>query len=1484
MLDFNRRKKILKRLSDTAEKNVLMLIPCLAAAGLVKLFYFIVCNLDIALSDKNGNFLGIKSREKHSRTRKDDIVYVKKGFVPRMVSVVLSFACVMMFVPTVFPTIASYAEMPQGWTDTSLKHSTFVSIDNDTSVVYDISLPFDDFIAPTITGITNITATGCTLNWNKSEYTSDTSGKALPRNFLYSGAASYSKSDGIIKSIEVYAFMTKDGKTEFVKCDTASSWKGDTTSIKAENFSSLTNYIDVIGLDPDAEYKFVLCANQQWVGYSSTSKFVTGYKLDDNNYVIDRDNPTKETISYSARYKQTDNGTDGFVDAILYNAGTDVQVYFPGSYSDYTDTATKTTYLKYTALTSKGDLTPTSKTTLIPHYSNMVDLSTRRMDDVKTKVIYTHDDDTQKDTIKVVLDTNPAPSDAFGYLVYRSEYESADSSYKLIAMIDNTDSHIVYGDTVYEDTTAKGVKPTTAYKYYIVPAKWDRTNSSISILDYENMSEYFITGHTPGTGTNGGINSNNVATVYTNTAVPQNFNVTQNGVDFVLSWDPVENATGYIIERTFKYGSDPESTKKVIASNISGTATTYTDKNIAYDTVYTYYLTAVNSKNPNSDGKNSNPPAVASNKLKMDTLYAPHTIQVVPGDDFATISWVCSDTKAVGFDIQYIKTDTLNEVTKNVESRATEQVINNHPEVTWSSIDNAASYIKENFSGEYNDAYASLFDEAFTANAREITDLKVADVAVSGQTNAFSYTVHNLTPDINYTFRVRSYVLTADPNDPYSVVKRPASEYQPYPEGYTVKITTPFDPPKNVKAVTSDGNITVTWDPVDTATGYELTVKRYDSNGNLISTTVENLTGTKYELTGLRAGDIYVFTVKGTKRVSGLSEPKKTDDSNPAYILVGEPIMKVTDLTAVQDGDAVKLSWTKATGNFTGYYLYITNNGTTIRKDITANSYTHTDVKYGQTYSYYVVPYRSSILSDGTIQYFEGDRSNIETVTIGGTVGMAVDLVATSGDKQIKLDWSDVTGADGYMVYARCDGKTETFNVTKSEFLHTGLTPGKTYYYYVVAYKNINGSVVYGSQSVTVSAVVGGSVATPTDFTVTTNENSAILSWTKVTGVSGYTVYGVSDSGKTLEIDVSKNSYVHSGLTEGETWSYYVVAYKLDNNQKIVSGKTNTITVRIGASFPPPSDLVATPGNRTVALKWTTTKGVDGYIVYVYDDNTGDFQPLSIVSKGSYEHTGLKNGKKYTYMVAGYKFMNGTRVIGDYSLAVSAIPTSGNAADVDYTINIKGTAPYGISHSELISAAANHEAFDDPVDAYFSVNDESTRAVKEVLRGYANGLKSFIVYPFDISLYLENTLIEVEPNDGFNVTFTVPVPDVMKDYRDYITVIHLKDDGTDVIDDTVSDNIFINSTDLEVLPSAIVDVGGVWCVQFTTASCSPFAFVIYKDNLDNVTSGSGTSSSGGYTGSFNTGVLLITAIPDALPIAKKTKFVERAKKRYRIKK
>ena len=86
-----------------------------------------------------------------------------------------------------------------------------------------------------------------------------------------------------------------------------------------------------------------------------------------------------------------------------------------------------------------------------------------------------------------------------------------------------------------------------------------------------------------------------------------------------------------------------------------------------------------------------------------------------------------------------------------------------------------------------------------------------------------------------------------------------------------------------------------------------------------------------------------------------------------------------------------------------------------------------------------------------------------------------------------------------------------------------------------------------------------------------------------------------------------------------------------------------------------------------------------------------------------------------------------------------------------------------------------------------------------------------------------------------------------------------------------------------MLPSAVIEINGIWCIQFVTTSCSPFAFVIYKENMMDVSS-EAAAGAGGFAGAFNTGVFLFTALPDIMPQEKKTKFVVSAQKYYRIKK
>ncbi len=108
------------------------------------------------------------------------------------------------------------------------------------------------------------------------------------------------------------------------------------------------------------------------------------------------------------------------------------------------------------------------------------------------------------------------------------------------------------------------------------------------------------------------------------------------------------------------------------------------------------------------------------------------------------------------------------------------------------------------------------------------------------------------------------------------------------------------------------------------------------------------------------------------------------------------------------------------------------------------------------------------------------------------------------------------------------------------------------------------------------------------------------------------------------------------------------------------------------------------------------------------------------------------------------------------------------------------------------------------------------------------------------------------------------------------------EDTDEIKMDDAEDWIRTADTTLEVLPCAVVDIDNVWCIQFVCSSFSPYALVIYKDHISDVSSGGGILN-GDFAGNFNSGVLLFTALPDIMPHNKKLKVVQGGKKRYHIK-
>ena len=606
------------------------------------------------------------------------------------------------------------------------------------------------------------------------------------------------------------------------------------------------------------------------------------------------------------------------------------------------------------------------------------------------------------------------------------------------------------------------------------------------------------------------------------------------------------------------------------------------------------------------------------------------------------------------------------------------------------------------------------------------------------------------------------------------------------------------------------------------------------------------------------------------------------------------------DSVSTEDGK-VTLKWKTVTGA-DGYRIYITKTknytGSTTGLgdkgyiDVgKVTSYTIEGLLNGDQYSYRLKAY-SNVATNNTEDPTKlfSEYSDTRLVTIRIELDTPQDMKVTTKDGQNTVTWSAVQGADGYVLYYQCNGGTwKSIDLSKTTFNHTGLNNDDVYNYYVKAYKTIDKSydenndgkeqIVYSDSSVIVTIKVGETLDAPKDFTAETSDGVVNLSWTKVDGAEGYILYAYS-GGRTYEFDVSKTKYEHTGLNNGDVWTYWLVAYKTVNGERTYSDSTQRKTVTIGVSLSAAVDLVATAGNHQIDLTWTKVNGAEGYVVYIYDESTMEFEALTVTSKTSYSHVGLRNGKEYTYMVAAFKTINGERYYGEYSMAVSATPTNGSTSDVNRTLTVKGTTPYGISHSEYISAKCNYDAFDESVDVYFTTNKESTAAVKDVLRHYAKGLSSFIIYPFDISIYKENTLIEVEPNDGYSVTVTMPVPDKLIAYRDYITVVHINEEAG-AEEGTTSEWYEVSDQRLEVLPCAILDIDNVWCIQFVCSSFSPYAFVIYKEHINDVSAGSGVAD-GSFAGTFNSGVLLFTTLPDIMPENRKLRIVK-GKKRYKVK-
>lgn len=128
-------------------------------------------------------------------------------------------------------------------------------------------------------------------------------------------------------------------------------------------------------------------------------------------------------------------------------------------------------------------------------------------------------------------------------------------------------------------------------------------------------------------------------------------------------------------------------------------------------------------------------------------------------------------------------------------------------------------------------------------------------------------------------------------------------------------------------------------------------------------------------------------------------------------------------------------------------------------KSVTGTSLTVKSLSAGTSYKFRVRAY-----SDENEVYSEYS----DTLTAKTRVATAKGLKASSvKSTSLKLSWSKLKGAEGYVAYYSTDGKTwkKISSTSKTSVTVKNLKGKKTYYFRVRGYSRTNGKAIYGSYS-----------------------------------------------------------------------------------------------------------------------------------------------------------------------------------------------------------------------------------------------------------------------------------------------------------------------------------------------------------------------------------------------------------------------------------
>ncbi len=250
--------------------------------------------------------------------------------------------------------------------------------------------------------------------------------------------------------------------------------------------------------------------------------------------------------------------------------------------------------------------------------------------------------------------------------------------------------------------------------------------------------------------------------------------------------------------------------------------------------------------------------------------------------------------------------------------------------------------------------------------------------------------------------------------------------------------------------------------------------------------------------------------------------------------------------------DRIILSW-NASDYAQSYFIYRWGSSSTTweqLKVVEDTTYTDTDVKPGQTYSYYVQAANLDKKSRPSAE-IQGSTKGKEPEVVKNIpeAPSSIDLSQQKYTDRMDISWKKVSGSTDYALYYWVDGLSEwkfLGSFKDTSYVHKGLQPG-TLYYYIVFSHNDNG---YSGPSEIVSAstkenvVVKEKPGKVESLSASQGDygDKIVLTWSKGNYAEEYQVYRWSDSrAQWMKMDKVKDTTYEDTRINANTLYYYTV-------------------------------------------------------------------------------------------------------------------------------------------------------------------------------------------------------------------------------------------------------------------------------------------------------------------------------------------------------